>query len=236
MVSDDSVIWICANSKVRFVFLCIAALHWPYTITLKIGRIIFSSPQMSSFSLKNRDNHTLVALAEIQTARWIYSMKRSTLWRWVVLFESDATAFLYADGQIIAPCAQQREKVPDDYAVVDPEHKLIYRFIRTLFSSAQLTAECAIVTLVSANNDERHFISICVTIFHPVLGVPGEAADVRRDGHLSLQLEAHRPRRHLAGLQGVGWPSRVERWLLPDPQRHHRGGHVSIKTQLLTKN
>ncbi|KAF6722227.1 Cyclin-Y-like protein 1 [Oryzias melastigma] len=42
-----------------------------------------------------------------------------------------------------------REKVPDDYSVVDPEHKLIYRFIRTLFSSAQLTAECAIVTLVS---------------------------------------------------------------------------------------
>ncbi|XP_035006596.1 cyclin-Y-like protein 1 isoform X2 [Hippoglossus stenolepis] len=38
--------------------------------------------------------------------------------------------------------------VPDDYSVVDPEHKLIYRFIRTLFSSAQLTAECAIVTLV----------------------------------------------------------------------------------------
>ncbi|KAG7503692.1 cyclin-Y 1 [Solea senegalensis] len=41
-----------------------------------------------------------------------------------------------------------REKVPDDYSVIDPEHKLIYRFIRTLFSSAQLTAECAIVTLV----------------------------------------------------------------------------------------
>nr|XP_040043290.1 cyclin-Y-like protein 1 isoform X3 [Gasterosteus aculeatus aculeatus] len=41
-----------------------------------------------------------------------------------------------------------REKVPDNYSVVDPEHKLIYRFIRTLFSSAQLTAECAIVTLV----------------------------------------------------------------------------------------
>ncbi|KAL3045854.1 hypothetical protein OYC64_013998 [Pagothenia borchgrevinki] len=41
-----------------------------------------------------------------------------------------------------------RDKVPDDYSVVDPEHKVIYRFIRTLFSSAQLTAECAIVTLV----------------------------------------------------------------------------------------
>lgn len=45
----------------------------------------------------------------------------------------------------------QREKVPDDYSVVDPEHKLIYRFIRTLFSSAQLTAECAIVTLVTTH-------------------------------------------------------------------------------------
>ncbi|CDR00519.1 unnamed protein product [Oncorhynchus mykiss] len=31
---------------------------------------------------------------------------------------------------------------------MDPEHKLIYRFVRTLFSAAQLTAECAIVTLV----------------------------------------------------------------------------------------
>lgn len=48
-----------------------------------------------------------------------------------------------------SPENAQREKVPDDYSVVDPEHKLIYRFIRTLFSSAQLTAECAIVTLVT---------------------------------------------------------------------------------------
>uniref|UniRef100_A0A673H716 Cyclin-Y-like protein 1 n=1 Tax=Sinocyclocheilus rhinocerous TaxID=307959 RepID=A0A673H716_9TELE len=41
-----------------------------------------------------------------------------------------------------------REQVPDDYSCTDPEHKLIYRFVRTLFSAAQLTAECAIVTLV----------------------------------------------------------------------------------------
>uniref|UniRef100_A0A8B9L1Q6 Cyclin-Y-like protein 2 n=1 Tax=Astyanax mexicanus TaxID=7994 RepID=A0A8B9L1Q6_ASTMX len=39
-------------------------------------------------------------------------------------------------------------QVPDDYSRTDPEHKLIYRFVRTLFSAAQLTAECAIVTLV----------------------------------------------------------------------------------------
>ncbi|XP_036830512.1 cyclin-Y-like protein 1 isoform X4 [Oncorhynchus mykiss] len=41
-----------------------------------------------------------------------------------------------------------REQVPGDYTRTDPEHKLIYRFVRTLFSAAQLTAECAIVTLV----------------------------------------------------------------------------------------
>ncbi|XP_016155125.1 PREDICTED: cyclin-Y-like protein 1 [Ficedula albicollis] len=41
-----------------------------------------------------------------------------------------------------------REEVPDDYYKHDPEHKHIYRFVRTLFSAAQLTAECAIVTLV----------------------------------------------------------------------------------------
>lgn len=45
----------------------------------------------------------------------------------------------------------QREPVPDNYSSVDLEHKLIYRFVRTLFSAAQLTAECAIVTLVSAS-------------------------------------------------------------------------------------
>ncbi|KAJ0005830.1 hypothetical protein NQD34_015724 [Periophthalmus magnuspinnatus] len=41
-----------------------------------------------------------------------------------------------------------REPVPEEYCRIDPEHKLIYRFVRTLFSAAQLTAECAIVTLV----------------------------------------------------------------------------------------
>uniref|UniRef100_A0A8D2JN72 Cyclin-Y-like protein 2 n=1 Tax=Sciurus vulgaris TaxID=55149 RepID=A0A8D2JN72_SCIVU len=40
------------------------------------------------------------------------------------------------------------EKVPEEYFKHDPEHKFIYRFVRTLFSAAQLTAECAIVTLV----------------------------------------------------------------------------------------
>ncbi|XP_019901171.1 cyclin-Y isoform X3 [Esox lucius] len=41
-----------------------------------------------------------------------------------------------------------KSEVPSDYDRHDPEQKQIYRFVRTLFSAAQLTAECAIVTLV----------------------------------------------------------------------------------------
>ncbi|XP_060939943.1 cyclin-Y-like isoform X1 [Limanda limanda] len=41
-----------------------------------------------------------------------------------------------------------KTELPPDYDQQDPEQRHIYRFVRTLFSSAQLTAECAIVTLV----------------------------------------------------------------------------------------
>ncbi|XP_051971152.1 cyclin-Y-like isoform X3 [Xyrauchen texanus] len=41
-----------------------------------------------------------------------------------------------------------KSDVPSDYDKHDPEQKQIYRFVRMLFSAAQLTAECAIVTLV----------------------------------------------------------------------------------------
>ncbi|XP_017574013.1 cyclin-Y-like [Pygocentrus nattereri] len=41
-----------------------------------------------------------------------------------------------------------KSEIPEDYDKQNPEQRHIYRFIRTLFSSAQLTAECAIVTLV----------------------------------------------------------------------------------------
>ncbi|KAI9586346.1 cyclin-Y-like protein 1 [Glossina fuscipes] len=40
------------------------------------------------------------------------------------------------------------DPVPDDYDTHNPEHRQIYKFVRTLFNAAQLTAECAIVTLV----------------------------------------------------------------------------------------
>ncbi|CAG9839021.1 unnamed protein product [Diabrotica balteata] len=41
-----------------------------------------------------------------------------------------------------------RDGVSDDYDKYNPEHKQIYKFVRTLFNAAQLTAECAIITLV----------------------------------------------------------------------------------------
>uniref|UniRef100_A0A665VFA1 Cyclin-like domain-containing protein n=1 Tax=Echeneis naucrates TaxID=173247 RepID=A0A665VFA1_ECHNA len=44
--------------------------------------------------------------------------------------------------------ADKKSEIPADYDKHDPEQKQIYRFVRTLFSAAQLTAECAIVTLV----------------------------------------------------------------------------------------
>lgn len=64
--------------------------------------------------------------------------------------QTDLTSYLLpSDMCVFSVHPMQRDPVPDDYSRVDPEHKLIYRFVRTLFSAAQLTAECAIVTLVS---------------------------------------------------------------------------------------
>eukprot|EP00795_Rhopilema_esculentum_P013370 gene13370-4227_t len=41
-----------------------------------------------------------------------------------------------------------REPVPSNYSKIKPEYRHIYRFMKTLFNAAQLTAECAIITLV----------------------------------------------------------------------------------------
>ncbi|XP_057414721.1 cyclin-Y-like protein 1 isoform X5 [Balaenoptera acutorostrata] len=40
-----------------------------------------------------------------------------------------------------------REKVPEEYFEHDPEHKFIYRFVHTVCSATQLTAESAVITL-----------------------------------------------------------------------------------------
>ncbi|XP_076053435.1 cyclin Y [Oratosquilla oratoria] len=41
-----------------------------------------------------------------------------------------------------------KDGVAPDYDRNNPEHRHIYKFVRTLFNAAQLTAECAIITLV----------------------------------------------------------------------------------------
>lgn len=45
----------------------------------------------------------------------------------------------------------QSDPVPDTYADHTPDHRIIYKFVKTLFTSAQLTAECAIISLVSVH-------------------------------------------------------------------------------------
>ncbi|XP_064388947.1 cyclin-Y-like protein 1 [Halichondria panicea] len=41
-----------------------------------------------------------------------------------------------------------KEEIPSHYGDYTPDHKLIYKFIKTLFHAAQLTAECGIITLI----------------------------------------------------------------------------------------
>ena len=46
-------------------------------------------------------------------------------------------------------CFKRDAVVPNDYNKTVPDHRVIYKFMKNLFTAAQLTAECAIVTLVS---------------------------------------------------------------------------------------
>lgn len=41
-----------------------------------------------------------------------------------------------------------KEEVPVHYGDYTPDHKVVYKFIKTLFHAAQLTAECGIITLI----------------------------------------------------------------------------------------
>lgn len=52
----------------------------------------------------------------------------------------------------------QKSEVPPDYDQQDPDQRQIYRFVRTLFSAAQLTSECAIVTLVRVSSQAREVL------------------------------------------------------------------------------
>ncbi|KAB0341651.1 hypothetical protein FD754_018577, partial [Muntiacus muntjak] len=61
--------------------------------------------------------------------------------------------------------SQTDERVPEEYFKHDPEHKFIYRFVHTLFSAAQLTAECAILLQfnihVPASVYAKYYFDLC---------------------------------------------------------------------------
>uniref|UniRef100_A0A672JR58 Cyclin-Y-like n=1 Tax=Salarias fasciatus TaxID=181472 RepID=A0A672JR58_SALFA len=70
------------------------------------------------------------------------------------IFLDDNTVSQDIDGGMLLDIFDEKlhplskSEVPPDYDQHEPEQKQIYRFVRTLFSAAQLTSECAIVTLV----------------------------------------------------------------------------------------
>ena len=57
-----------------------------------------------------------------------------------------------------------KDPVPINYNKLNPEHKHVYRFLKTLFSAAQLTAECAIITLVIFYSFWRFLIGLFVLL------------------------------------------------------------------------
>uniref|UniRef100_A0A2K5TS76 Cyclin Y n=6 Tax=Cercopithecidae TaxID=9527 RepID=A0A2K5TS76_MACFA len=73
------------------------------------------------------------------------NLKYTIKW-WVYGWDPDGRMLLDIFDENLHPLS--KSEVPPDYDKHNPEQKQIYRFVRTLFSAAQLTAECAIVTLV----------------------------------------------------------------------------------------
>lgn len=89
----------------------------------------------------------------------------------------------------------QKSEVPADYDKHDPEQKQIYRFVRTLFSAAQLTAECAIVTLVHMLSSFDWCPKLAV-VFLPLIERP-----ISTCMHDTTQLLSSRSRRDQPGLR-----------------------------------
>ena len=62
-------------------------------------------------------------------------------------------------------CILQKDGVSNDYSRYNPDHRQVYKFVRTLFNAAQLTAECAIITLIYLERLEN-ILMIHYTIFN----------------------------------------------------------------------
>jgi len=70
------------------------------------------------------------------------------------------------------------------------------------------------------------WVVCCVAYIH--IGVSGATVDVRRYGAVSGQLETCRAWLHTTRVQGLGWPGRLERRLLPDTEGGHRRRRVRL--------
>ena len=117
-----------------------------------------------------------------------------------------------------------KDGVPPDYSRYNPDHRQVYKFVRTLFNAAQLTAECAIITLIYLERCDNEFLLFW--IFVNVINF--QVIDIRWDRYYTSELETSCVGCHFIGLQSLGWSSCLECWLLPNSQRYHCRRHVSI--------
>ena len=144
----------------------------------------------------------------------------------------------------------QKDGVSNDYSRYNPDHRQVYKFVRTLFNAAQLTAECAIITLIYL---ERYWIFILIywlmsalafdyTLYFYFLSFSlflsaNQITDLCRNWHYSSQLEKSGAGCHSFSFQSLGRSSRLECWLLPNSQGYHGWRYVSFMSylsQLLT--
>ena len=114
------------------------------------------------------------------------------------------------------PLSRDSAPIHDDYRTIVPDHRVIYKFMKNLFTAAQLTAECAIVTLVPITNLFTLFFVLILILMLLILDLLGAGFDLRRDRSVSCQLEASLVGRYSASLQGLGRSGCLECRLLSD--------------------
>lgn len=62
-------------------------------------------------------------------------------------------------------CGRLQKESMSDYGR-EPDHRTIYRFMRTLFNAAQLPPECAIITLVYLGDHLTNQVANALTTNH----------------------------------------------------------------------
>ncbi|XP_003930300.1 cyclin-Y-like protein 2 [Saimiri boliviensis] len=90
------------------------------------------------------------------------TLKSVTLAIYYHIKQRDADRSLGIFDEELHPFTQ--EQLPEEYLLYDPEHKVIFRFVNTLFKAAGLTAEFAIVSLIYIERLVSYvYVDICPT-------------------------------------------------------------------------